>query len=488
MGDNGTLTLSICLMYIIPMLFNSVEFAIFLPVVAVVYFILQSVSASRKPANIWLITASYFFYMYADIRYGLLLLAVTLVTYFSGYLLRYVVHESRMKKRLLVLTVILLTGTLFFFKYAGLLSKLIAGDDALSILLPVGISFYIFQSLTYVFEIYKGTMTPAGSFISYAAFSSFFPVLLSGPIERAPHLLPQFEEKHSFDYERIRHGLIRMAYGYFLKIVLASRLAIMVDLIYDNYMDATGYQLFIGTCLYSLQIFCDFASYSTIAIGTAEILGFSLTENFRQPFFADSCSDLWRRWHISLNSWFRDYVYIPLGGNRKGKGRKYLNILIVFTLSGMWHGADITFIIWGMLSGLFQIMEEGISGIRSHFPKWLKICITFLLFTFAVCFFRADDIGQAMTVIGKVFTDFRFASILTTSPFSLGLGVFHFMFLVAGLVILLIFDLVNERTGDAAGRIAACSTPVRWTIYFLLVLMILGSTSIGAQEFIYFKF
>ncbi len=470
------------------MLFNSVEFAVFLPVAAIVYFILQSGSKSRTPANLWLVIASYFFYMYADARYGLLLLAVTLVTFVSGHLMGHVIREDAAKKRLLALTVILLVGTLFFFKYAGLLSSLVSEDEALDIILPVGISFYIFQSLTYVFEIYRGSMEPESSFITYAAFSSFFPVLLSGPIERAPRLLPQFREEHVFDYERIRHGLIRMAYGYFLKIVLASRLAIMVDLIYDSYMDATGYQLFLGTCLYSLQIFCDFASYSTIAIGTAEILGFTLTENFRQPFFADSCSDLWRRWHISLNSWFRDYVYIPLGGNRKGQARKYLNILIVFTLSGMWHGADITFIIWGMLSGLFQIVEDGIAPYRARFPKWLKISITFLLFTFAVCFFRADDIGQAMTVIGRVFTAFDFASILTTSPFALGLGVFHFLFLLAGLAVLLVYDIINERTGDTAGKIASCKAPVRWTIYFVLVLMILGSTSIGAQEFIYFKF
>ena len=225
-----------------------------------------------------------------------------------------------------------------------------------------------------------------------------------------------------------------------------------------------------------------------IVIGAAECMGVTLEENFRQPFFADSCSDLWRRWHISLNSWFRDYVYIPLGGNRKGQARKYLNILIVFTLSGMWHGADITFIIWGMLSGLFQIVEDGIAPYRARFPKWLKISITFLLFTFAVCFFRADDIGQAMTVIGRVFTAFDFASILTTSPFALGLGVFHFLFLLAGLAVLLVYDIINERTGDTAGKIASCKAPVRWTIYFVLVLMILGSTSIGAQEFIYFKF
>ena len=470
------------------MLFNSIEFAIFLPVVASVYFILEAKAKSHTVSNVWLVLASYFYYMYADVRYGLLLAAVTLISYGSGYLLRYAVHETKMRKKVMLLTVVMLTGMLFFFKYAGLLSSLIAKEASLKIILPVGISFYIFQSLTYVFEIYQGRVKPAPSFISYAAFASFFPVLLSGPIEKSSHLLPQFEERHHFDYKRIRHGLIRMAYGYFLKLVLASRIAIAVDLIYDNYMDVTGYRLLLATCLYSVQIFCDFASYSTIAIGTAELLGFKLTENFTQPFFTDSCASFWRHWHITLNNWFRDYVYIPLGGNRKGTFRKYLNIFIVFTLSGMWHGADITYILWGMLSGLFQIMEALIAPLRAHFPRWLKVFFTFMLFTFSMFLFRADDIEQAGVIILKVFTQFDFASVLTTSPFELGLGVFNLLYLIAGIIVLIIYDMINERTGDAAAYIAAGKTPVRWAFYYLMVVMILGSVSIGAQQFIYFQF
>ena len=469
------------------MLFNSVEFAIFLPVVAIIYFILEAKCKTSAIPNVWLIAASYFYYMYADVRYGLLLLAVTVISYGSGYLLRRI-HEYRMKKRCMIVTVILLIGMLFFFKYAGLLASLIDKDNALKIILPVGISFYIFQSLTYVFEIYQDKTAPSKSFISYAAFASFFPVLLSGPIEKSSHLLPQFEEKHLFDYDRIRHGLIRMAYGYFLKLVLASRLAIAVDLIYDNYMDVTGYQLLLATCLYSVQIFCDFASYSTIAIGVAEVLGFRLTENFTQPFFTDSCASFWRHWHITLNNWFRDYVYIPLGGNRRGTVRKYLNIFIVFTLSGMWHGADITYILWGMLCGLFQIMEALIAPLRAHFPRWLKVFFTFMLFTFSMFLFRSDDIHQAAIIIGKVLTQFEPASILTTSPFSLGLGTFNMMYLLAGLAVLIVYDIINERTGDAASFIAGRKTPLRWGIYYLFVIMILGSASIGAQQFIYFQF
>lgn len=469
------------------MLFNSIEFAVFLPVVAIIYFILQDRCTRNVIPNAWLILSSYFFYMYADVRYGLLLLAVTLITYFSGYLISNVFHEAGRKKAVLVLTVVLLIGLLFFFKYANLLSSLISKDHALSVILPVGISFYIFQSLTYVFEIYKGKVQPA-PFISFAAFASFFPVLLSGPIENSSHLLPQFEEKHTFDYERIRHGLIRMTYGYFLKLVLAARLAIVVDRIYDYYLDATGYQLLLATCLYSIQIFCDFASYSTIAIGVAEILGFKLTENFTQPFFTDSCASFWRHWHITLNNWFRDYVYIPLGGNRKGTFRKYLNVFIIFTLSGMWHGADITYILWGMLSGLFQIMEALLSPVRKKLPRPVKVFTTFMLFSLSMLLFRSADMDQAMTVIGKVFTQFDISSVLTTSPFELGLGVFNLVYLLAGLLLLLIYDIINEKTGDAAGVILSRKTPVRWLVYYIAVIMILGSVSIGSQQFIYFQF
>lgn len=470
------------------MLFNSVEFAIFFPVVAVIYFILEAKAKSQTAANVWLILASYFYYMYADPRYGLLLLGVTLISFGAGHLLRNVIKDHGGRKGIMILTVILLIGLLFFFKYAGLLSSLIAKDRALKIILPVGISFYIFQSLTYVFETYQRKLETAPSFVTYAAFASFFPVLLSGPIEKSSHLLPQFGKRHHFDYERIRHGLIRMGYGYFLKLVLASRLAIAVDLIYDNYMDVTGYQLLLATCLYSVQIFCDFASYSTIAIGVAEILGFKLTENFTQPFFTDSCAAFWRHWHITLNNWFRDYVYIPLGGNRRGTFRKYLNIFIVFTLSGMWHGADITYILWGMLSGLFQIIEGLIAPLRKRFPGWFRVFSTFMLFTFSMLLFRSDDIEQAGIVIKKVFTQFDLASVITTSPFELGLGVFNLMYLLAGIVLLIIYDVINERTGDAAAFITRQKTPLRWCVYYLMVIMILGSASIGAQQFIYFQF
>ena len=484
------------------MLFNSVGFAIFFPVVAIVYFIIEKKSSLHRAANLWLLAASYFYYMCQDPRYALLLFSATLITFAAGRITGRRTAPAHIRKAALTAGTIASLSVLFFFKYFNFACGIIGLDPSLRVILPVGISFYIFQSLTYIFDTYKGDTEVEHDFFRYSLFVSFFPVLLAGPIERSKHLLPQFSTRHFFDYQRTRHGLIRMMYGYFLKLVIAQRLAIAVNLIYDNYNDCTGYQLLLGTVLYAFQIYCDFASYSSIASGCAEILGFSLIDNFRQPFFAVSCSDLWRRWHISLNSWFRDYLYIPLGGSRVPKWRKYLNIMIVFTTSGLWHGADWTYIIWGALSGFFQVMGEILKPFRQSVIKAfpikskaagrlhhiLQIVITFGLFSTSLIFFRSDSLDAALTISRKVFTQFNFASILSTSLFSLGLGVKNMIFLAAALIVLLIYDYVNEKQGDCASFIAGRSTPVRWCIYYIFVIMIIASASLGTQQFIYFKF
>ena len=487
------------------MLFNSVGFAIFFPVVVIIYFLIeQNISSLRalRAGNLWLLAASYFYYMCQGPVYALLLFSVTLITYICGSIAGNRLHTLSVRRAALAAGTAAALSMLFFFKYFSFACRIIGADPALKIILPVGISFYIFQSLTYIFDAYKGDTEPEHDFLKYALFVSFFPVLLAGPIERSKNLLRQFDDLHSFDYTRTRHGLIRIMYGLFLKIVIAQRLSIAVDLIYDNYSDCTGYQLLLGTVLYAFQIYCDFDSYSSIATGCAEIMGFRLTENFRQPFFAVSCADLWRRWHVSLNSWFRDYLYIPLGGGRVPKWRKYLNIMIVFTTSGLWHGADWTYIIWGALSGLFQVLGEILKPFRIAVLKRLplhstfthkchhilQILITFGLFSTSLIFFRSGDLNAALTITGKIFTRFSFASILTTSPFSLGLGVKNLLFLLFSLAILFIYDLINEKTGDAAALIASESTPVRWCVYYIFTLMIIASASLGTQQFIYFKF
>ncbi len=491
----------------------------FFPAVVIIYFLLERKRGSevspeaeenrRLPAflkgcglsNLWLLVSSYFYYMCADARFALLLLFVTATTYAAGLVTGNESADKRKKKMALAAGTIANILILFFFKYFNLLAGLFSEDPALKVVLPVGISFYIFQSLTYLFDTYKGKCPIERNFLKYALFVSFFPVLLAGPIERATHLLPQFDKVHHFDYERIRHGLIRMAYGYFLKLVIAQRLAIAVDLIYDNSTECTGYQLFLGSVLFVIQIYCDFASYSSIAIGAAEVMGFTLTENFRQPFLAVSCGEQWRRWHISLNGWFRDYVYIPLGGSRHGRFRKYLNVMIVFTLSGAWHGAELHYLCWGALAGFFQVMEDILKPLRERIVKGfpihnaltgrlhhiLQILLTFFLFVISAVFFRAASVADGVYITKKMWTDFEWNSIFTTSPFDLGLGVFHLLFVTAGLVMMIIYSLINEKK-DAAAVLLSQKTAVRWGIYYLVVIMILGSTSIGAQQFIYFAF
>ncbi len=484
------------------MLFNSVGFAVFCPLTVIVYLILNKEQKRHKAANIWLLITSYFYYMCADIRFGALLFFVTLITFAAGGVAGDDKKDKNIRKAGLAAGVFANVLILFFFKYFNLLSEFFRADSAMKVVLPVGISFYIFQSLTYVIDAYRGLQKPEKSFLKYALFVSFFPVLLAGPIERSVNLLPQFDEVHRFDYERIRHGLIRMAAGYFMKIVIASRLSIVVDLIYDNYMDVNGFQLILATVLYAFQIYCDFASYSSIAVGVGELMGFKLTENFRQPFLAKSCAELWRRWHISLNDWFRNYVYFPLGGSRKGSFRKYLNIMIVFTLSGMWHGAALHYVLWGMLSGAFQVAGDILKPIREKAVKTLpvhtdathrvhtvfQVLVTFGLFVVSLVFFRAPSAGSALVIFNKAVTDTGIAQILDTPPSGLGLGVFNLLFLLVSAVLLIIYDAVNEKTGDAPKAIADSPRILRWGIYYLIVVMLIMSASIGAKKFIYFEF
>ena len=479
------------------MIFNSIAFVMFFPIVTLAYF-----KIPLKYKNIWLLIVSYFYYMCQEPAYALLLLGSTVVTYAAGLLIEKFRDNSFIKKATVFFSVTANLGLLFFFKYFNFMCETIGLKNNLSIILPVGISFYCFQVIGYTIDVYRGDAKAEKSFIDYALFVSFFPQLLAGPIGRAPKLMHQFKEVHEFDYYRVRHGLFRMLWGYFMKLVISTRLAIVVDLIYGNYADCTGYQLVLATFAYAFQIYCDFASYSIIAIGAAEVLGISLQENFQQPFFATSCRDLWRRWHISLNSWFTSYLYFPLGGSRAGKIRKYINTLIVFACSGLWHGAAWTYVIWGVMSGSFQVIGEILLPIRKKifalmpsenkvflkFHHAYQIAATFLIFCAALVFFKASSIEAAITISEKILFAFEPVSILTTSLFSLGLGSLNFMILIFSLLILLAYDILNEKTGDAPAVILSKNIPVRWAVYYLLTIMILLSANIGAAQFIYFKF
>ena len=482
------------------MLFNSIGFAIFCPLVIIIYFALEN--KSHRAALIWLLLSDYFYYMCADVRFGALLLAVTLLTWVCGAACGNTALSAGKRKAALIMGCIANVGLLAFFKYFNLFEEFIMKDTSLRIVLPVGVSFYVFSSLTYVIDTYRGTQTVQKDFVKYALFVSFFPTLLAGPIERSADLLPQFDKVHRFDYERTKSGLVRMACGYFMKLVIAQRLAITVDLIYGNVADVSGFWLLAATVMYAFQIYCDFASYSAIAKGVALIMGFEVTDNFAQPFLSHSVSNLWRRWHVSLNNWFINYVYIPLGGSKKGKLRKYVNTMAVFTLSGMWHGAALHYVIWGMLSGFFQVMGDVTKPVRERIadrnpinnkiaPQLhgaFQILVTFACFVIALVFFRAESTAQALAIFGKMFTPVPLSQIASVSIFDLGLGVFNMFYLLCGLALLIIYDVINERTGDAPLFIATRPTWMRWCIYYAMIFMILGSASIGAKQFIYFAF
>ncbi len=403
------------------LLFNSFTFLIFFPIVLCVYFVIP-----KKLRNVWLLVCSYFFYMCWNAKYALLLLTSTLITFASGLLIDKFKDNVSRKKLVVAGSVILNLGILFFFKYFNFAADIIESIAAMlganisgarvDVLLPVGISFYTFQALSYTIDAYRGDIYPERNFINYALFVSFFPQLVAGPIERSKNLLRQLSKHADPDFDRMLDGFMIMLWGYFLKVVLADRIAIFVDKIYGDIDAYPGVYLIIATVLFAVQIYCDFAGYSTIAVGAAKVLGIRIMENFNTPYLADSVADFWRRWHISLTSWFKDYLYIPLGGNRKGKARKYLNKIIVFLLSGLWHGANFTYVMWGALNGIFQVIEEILIPVRQKSCEILgvdvkslghrlfKMIITFILVDFTWIFFRAQSLGEALTIINSMLT------------------------------------------------------------------------------------
>lgn len=331
------------------MLFNSLSFAVFLPIVFGLYW-----GIPQKYRWIVLFVSSCYFYMSWNVKYIVLIMFTTCVSYISALLIKK--YESK-KKLLMCVTLIACLGTLFFFKYFNFIIESFSEvfcffaiplhPITLKFMLPVGISFYTFQTLSYVIDVYRGELEAEPHFGKYATFITFFPQLVAGPIERAKNLLPQICGEHKFDYVQATYGLKLMAWGFFKKLVIADNLAVSVDLIYNDIYAYSGFALIVATVFFAFQIYCDFSGYSDIAIGVAKLFGINLMSNFQSPYFSSTIKEFWSRWHISLSTWFRDYVYIPLGGNRKGRCRKYINLIITFMVSGIWHGANWTFVLWG---------------------------------------------------------------------------------------------------------------------------------------------
>ena len=388
------------------MLFNSLKFLIFFPAVVLLYFVLP-----KRVRNLWLLVASYVFYMGWNAKYVVLLFTSTLITYLSGLLLERVKDSDRpetkktaLKKWVVAVSFLLNLGILFYFKYVNFFLDTLGAAASLvgltlnvpkfDILLPVGISFFTFQALSYTVDVYRGEIGAEKNFLRYALFVSFFPQLVAGPIERSKNLLQQLDTPKSFDFDRAREGFVLMLWGYFLKIVLADRIAIFVDTVYGDIAAFPGWYLIAATVLFAVQIYCDFGGYSTIAMGAAKILGIELMENFDAPYLSTSVSQFWRRWHISLTTWFREYLYIPLGGSRKGTWRTVRNIFLVWFCTGFWHGASWNFILWGLhFFGWLMLEKYLLRDFLQKLPSWLRHFYTLVVVFVGWGVFAMEDLA-----------------------------------------------------------------------------------------------
>lgn len=483
------------------MLFNSFSFLVFLPIVVFVYYCIPN-----KARYIWLLITSYYFYMNWNAKYALLLFLSTFITYMCGIYL-YKVDEQRLSNAVICKKVCVATGLvvnlsiLVFFKYFNFLvdNLNVIFENRVGhfdVLLPVGISFYTFQALGYIVDVYRGEIKAERNFLKYALFVSFFPQLVAGPIERSKNLLEQINQTQKFDFEKMRDGIFLMVWGYFLKLVVSDRIAIFVNTVYGDIETFGGSYLILATALFAIQIYCDFAGYSVIAMGTAELLGFSLMENFNAPYLSSSVTEFWRRWHISLSSWFKDYLYIPLGGNRRGRWKKYRNTMIAFLLSGLWHGASWTFVIWGGLNGIYQVLEDVFGLGKRKAKTWigniLRIGISFILVDFTWIFFRAESITQAFDAIKSMLTVHNLGTVLSNALFDAGLSKMNILILLVALCILFLADICKYRSISVREVIQKQNYVVRTVVLVVSVLFIfvfgIWGTGYDAAGFIYFQF
>jgi D-alanyl-lipoteichoic acid acyltransferase DltB (MBOAT superfamily) len=498
------------------MLFNSIDFLIFFPIVVLLYFLIP-----KRIKHLWLLAASYYFYMCWNAKYALLILTSTVITYVSGLFMEKIkqsIHEPSRQKRLknwvLAGSFISNLGILFYFKYIDFALSIVTkffelfhislNTPVFSPLLPVGISFYTFQALSYTMDVYRDDIYAEKNFFRYALFVSFFPQLVAGPIERSKNLLKQLAVPKKFCFEEAREGLLLMLWGFFLKIVLADRIAIFVDTVYGDYTTYSGTYLIVATMLFAVQIYCDFSGYSIIAMGAAKVMGIQLMENFDAPYLSTSIAEFWRKWHISLTSWFRDYLYIPLGGSRKGKFRKYLNKMIVFLVSGLWHGAQCSFVAWGGLNGLYQVIGEILQPVRDRLVslfhlnreslghKMLCIINTFILVDFSLIFFRADRFMEAFQIIESMFQVKNTWVLFDGSLYTCGLDVRNFWLMIICIGILFFADICKHKKIVIRKIIIEQDYWFRWIFIAMAILFLMTFGKYGpaydSSNFIYFQF
>ena len=495
------------------MSFNSLDYLLFFPIVVLSYYLIP-----KKIRMYWLLIVSYYFYMSWNAKYGLLIFFSTLVTYTCGLGIGLVNNHCKDNKNIKLLvvfsSVIINLALLFYFKYTNfaidnvntLLLKL-GAESHLSnydIVLPVGISFFIFQALGYTIDVYRGQIEAEKNLFRYALFVSFFPQLVAGPIERSKNLLNQLRENPRFDADNARSGLLTMAYGLFMKIAVADNISAVIDPMFSNPDKYSGMILLFATVLFAFQIYCDFNGYTQIAIGSARVLGFKLNQNFDVPYMGKSVKDFWRRWHISLTSWFRDYLYIPLGGSRKGKIRKQINTMIVFLCSGLWHGAAWHFVVWGGLNGLFSIVEDVLLPIKKWLYEKLGInndlfmyklfqrVIAFLCIDFTWLFFRATSLKTALHMLSLMKDDFRLAWFMNFDFVNVFDSPYALMTVFIPLMIIVLIDVIKYFGNDVKAIIFRQQIVFRWIIYAVIMFAILywGRYGTGYEQtqFIYFQF
>lgn len=503
------------------MLFNSIYFLTFFPIVVLIYFIIP-----KKIREVWLLVTSSFFYLFQSPGHFLFLSLSICTTYLTGRFLGILFGKKELSKKrqtrygrvILSFCLLINLGMLFCFKYFHFFFEMagrVAGkfhwkitEPTFQFLLPIGISFYTFQAIGYVIDVYRQKDLPEKNIIRYALFVSFFPLILSGPIERGNHLLPQFQNLKQlklWDYERITGGVSMMLWGYFMKMVIADRIAIFVNGVYGTYRDQSGILLIAAAVLFSVQIYCDFAGYSQIAIGAAKVMGIDVMENFQAPYFSKNVREFWHRWHISLSTWFRDYLYIPMGGSRCHPVRKYFNIVLTFLVSGIWHGASLHFLVWGGIHGALQVSEDCLSKpvnkINKKFAvntecfsyRFMQQATTFALVTAAWVFFRARSVREALEYLAFCVSHFRMEALFNGSFYAVGLSQSEIAVMIFSILVLFASDRIRYHYGEGWSQYLNRQNLIfRWLFYVVIFFAILVfgiyGPDYGASQFIYMQF
>lgn len=471
------------------MIFNSINFIVLFPCIFLLYYAIPA--RYGKARNLFLLVVSYLLYMQWKPVYALILLGVTVVTYLAALKM----DSVKRPKALVTAGVLLSLLPLVFFKYFNFINDSL--NQALSIAglhfhlpglnwpVPIGISFFTFQALGYLWDVYYKRQEAESDFLTYALFISFFPSILSGPINKASLVIPQLKAlRPQYDRAKVTEGLKMILWGMFMKVVVADRVALYVDTVLPNYLNYSGVSCFIASVLYTIQIYADFAGYSLMAIGVGKTLGFELTENFRRPYFAVSVTNFWHRWHISLSTWLKDYIYIPMGGSRCSRLRNYWNIFVTFLVSGVWHGANWTFIVWGCMHGICQIIEKMLNQQRCRYGfagKTVKVLITFLVVNFAWIFFRMPTLGDACGVIARIFDLSRSHAVFMPTSTDMAL-------MALGVGLLFAKDFLDEFFPSRCRLMENRYALVRWSTAVVTLVLIMLCGVFGADQFIYAKF